>query len=218
MVSTLGEILPYAARCYGDSTALVVGGDQLTYRQLDQASNAFANGLVGAGVKPGDRVTLYGPNSIEWMVAYFAIAKTGAVVNPINVMLTPGEVGFVVEDFGTRVIVGAADKVAPLMGLKGKGELADIVAWGEPTPTGATSFDLWLKLGAPTFDVVKRAPTDVGAICYTSGTTGHPKGAVQQHRVDRRRGLRRRHDGNAHGRRYHRVAAAVPARLRELRV
>ena len=130
MVSTLGEILPYASRRYGDSTALVVGGDQLTYRQLDRASNAFANGLVGAGVKPGDRVTLYGPNSIEWMVAYFAIAKTGAVVNPINVMLTPAEVGFIVEDLGTRVIVGAADKVAPLMGLKGKGELADIVSWG----------------------------------------------------------------------------------------
>ena len=183
MVSTLGEILPYAARRYGDNIALVVGGDQLTYRQLDRASNAFANGLIGAGVKPGDRVTLYGPNSIEWMVAYFAIAKAGAVVNPINVMLTPSEVGFVVEDSGTRVIVGAADKVAPLMGLKGKGALADIVAWGAPAPTGATPFDLWLKLGAPTFDVVKRAPTDVGAICYTSGTTGHPKGAVQQHRA-----------------------------------
>lgn len=182
MVSTLGEILPFAARRYGDRTALVVGSDQLTYRQLDQASNAFANGLVGAGVRPGDRVMLYGPNAIEWMVAYFAIAKTGAVVNPINVMLTPSEVAFIVQDSGARVIVASADKAEPLMDLKGKGELTEIVAWGATPPTGAIPFDLWLKLGAASFDPVLRSPKDVGAICYTSGTTGHPKGAVQQHR------------------------------------
>jgi long-chain acyl-CoA synthetase len=144
MVSTLGEILPFAARRYGDRTALIVGSDQLTYRQLDQASNAFANGLVGAGVRPGDRVTLYGPNAIEWMIAYFAIAKTGAVVNPINVMLTPSEVGFIVQDSGARVIVASADKAEALMDLKGKGELTEIVAWGEKPPTGAIPFDLWL--------------------------------------------------------------------------
>ncbi len=182
MVSTLGELLPFAARRYGNAAAVVVGSNQLTYRQLDEASNAFANGLVGAGVEPGDRVMLYGPNSIEWMIAYYAIAKTGAVVNPINVMLTPSEVAFVVEDSDTRVIVAAADKAEPLMALKGRGELCEIVTWGEPTPTGATPFDLWLKLGATTFEAVRRGPKDTGAICYTSGTTGHPKGAVQSHR------------------------------------
>ena len=182
MVSTLGEILPYAARRYGDSVALIVSGDRLTYRRLDEASNAFANGLIGAGVRPGDRVTLYGPNAIEWMIAYFAIAKTGAVINPINVMLTPSEVAFIVQDSGARVIVAAADKAEPLMALKGKGELAEIVAWGENPPAGAVPFDLWVKLGAPTFEVIPRSPKDIGAICYTSGTTGHPKGAVQQHR------------------------------------
>lgn len=182
MVSTLGEILPRAARRFGDRTALSIGGDQRTYRQLDEASNAFANGLIGAGVRPGDRVMLYGPNAIEWMIAYFAIAKTGAVVNPINVMLTPSEVAFIVQDSGARVIVASADKAEPLMALKGKGELAEVVTWGDGTPTGATPFDLWLSLGASTFEIVQRSPKDVGAICYTSGTTGHPKGAVQQHR------------------------------------
>ena len=182
MVSTLGEMLPYAARRYRDAIAMVVGSRQLTYRQLDESSNAFANGLVGAGVRPGDRVMVYGPNSIEWMVSYYAIAKTGAVVNPINVMLTPSEVGYVVENSGTRVIVAAADKAEPLMDLKGRGELREIVTWGEAAPTGATPFDLWLKLGASTFDVVRRSPKDTGAICYTSGTTGHPKGAVQSQR------------------------------------
>ena len=49
-------------------------------------------------------------------------------------------------------------------------------------PKGATAFSLWLRLGAPDFQVVPRDPKDIGAICYTSGTTGHPKGAVQSHR------------------------------------
>ena len=51
-------------------------------------SNRVANGLVSVGVSPGDRVTLYGPNCWHWVVAYYAIAKTGAVANPISSMLT----------------------------------------------------------------------------------------------------------------------------------
>ena len=69
-----------------------------TFNELEAQSNAFANGLVAAGIAPGDTVTLYGPNSWQWMVAYYAIAKTGAVVNPVNAMLTPEEVKYIVED------------------------------------------------------------------------------------------------------------------------
>ena len=98
MVETMGEILPFAARRYGDKTALVSDGRSFSFNELDTLSNAFANGLVAAGIKPGDTVTLYGPNSWQWLVAYYAIAKTGAVVNPVNVMLTPEEVKFIVGD------------------------------------------------------------------------------------------------------------------------
>ena len=82
-------------------------------------SNGVANGLVAVGVEPGDRVTLYGPNCWEWVVAYYAIAKTGAVVNPISSMFTAEEVRYVVADSGARVVVAAIDKGLPILDLVG---------------------------------------------------------------------------------------------------
>jgi len=182
MVATIGEILPNAAARYGDKTALMVEGRAFTFRELDALSNRAANGLSASGVGPGDRVTLYGPNCWEWLVAYYAIAKCAAVVNPINVMLTPEEVRYVVEDSGARAVVAATDSGGPLLDMKGTANLADVVLWGDTVPTGATSFTDYLQRGSPDFEVAPLAPGELGAICYTSGTTGHPKGAMQSHR------------------------------------
>src|SRR6476659_6690598 len=102
MSSTIGQILPVAAQRFGDRTALLVGDRSLSFAELQTLSNCAANGLVAAGVQPGDRVALYGPNCWEWLVAYYGIAKTGAVLIPVNVMLTPEGVRYVGEDSGTR--------------------------------------------------------------------------------------------------------------------
>ena len=72
MTSTIGEILPEAARTIRAKTALVVGDRSFSFRELEAMSNRVANGLVSVGVQPGDRVTLYGPNCWEWLVAYYA--------------------------------------------------------------------------------------------------------------------------------------------------
>ena len=109
-VTTLGELLPTAARRFADRTALIVEGRSFTFAELDSLASRVAHGLVSLGVQPGDRVTLYGPNCWEWVVAYYAIAKTGAVVNPISSMFTPEEVRYVVADSGARVVVASVDK------------------------------------------------------------------------------------------------------------
>jgi long-chain acyl-CoA synthetase len=179
MVQTLGEVLPAAARRYGEKTALVADGRSFSFKDLEAQSNAFANGLAAAGVAPGDIVTLYGPNSWPWLVAYYAIAKAGAVVNPANSMLTPAEVKYIVEDSGARAVVASADKAGPLMDMTGRTGLSQVVIWGGKVPAGAAAFESWLKEGNTSFAPRPRRPKDVGAICYTSGTTGHPKGAVQ---------------------------------------
>ena len=179
MVQTLGEILPEAARRYGDKTALIVEGRKFSFNELEVATSSFANGLAHAGVAPGDIVTLYGPNSWQWMVAYYAVAKTGAVVNPVNTMLTPEEVKFIVQDSGARAVIASEDKAGPLMDMKGNTGLSQVVIWGDKVPAGATAFDSWLNGGQVSFAPKPRGPKDTGAICYTSGTTGHPRGAVQ---------------------------------------
>jgi len=177
MIRSIGEILPQAAAQFGAKTALIVGDKRFSFNEMEALSNRIANGLTALGVAPGERVTLYGPNCWEWLVAYYGIAKTGAVVNPINVMLTPEEVRYIVEDAGSRAIIASPDKGEPLLDMKG-GQLADVILWGEEVPTGATSFNDFLAKGSPDFTAQSVEPSALGAICYTSGTTGHPKGAM----------------------------------------
>ena len=105
MTVTIGEILPVAARRFGARTALLLGERSFCFEELEALSNRAANGLVAAGVQSGDRVALFGPNCWEWIVAYYGIAKTGAVIIPVNVMLTPDEVRYVVEDSGASAVV-----------------------------------------------------------------------------------------------------------------
>src|SRR4029077_18131897 len=100
---------------YGDRIALVTGGREFSFRDLDGLARELAQNLVKLGGKQGDRVTLYAPNSWEWIVSYYGALKTGAIINPINVMLTPAEVAYVTKDCGARALIGSPDKVAPAM-------------------------------------------------------------------------------------------------------
>jgi long-chain acyl-CoA synthetase len=193
MSTTIGEILPEAARRFGDKTALVVETETFSFSRLEAMSNSVANGLVSVGVEPGDRVTLYGQNCWEWIVAYYAIAKTGAVVNPISSMLTPDEVRYVVADSGACVVVAAMEKGLPVLDLLDTEAVSSVVLWGDAAPgdgvqgqglpDGATSFSMWIDEEDSEFAPIGRERGDLAAICYTSGTTGHPKGAMQSHRA-----------------------------------
>src|SRR5208282_5621598 len=106
MWNNLGQILPLAEARYRTKPALICGGDRgFTYAELNNLSGRLANALRCMGVSAGDRVTLYSQNCWEWIVSYYAIAKLGAVINPINVMLTPEEVLFVVHDCGAKAVL-----------------------------------------------------------------------------------------------------------------
>ena len=89
MISSIGHIPAQAAKQFGDKTALVLPDRSLSFNDLEKLSNGFANALTALGIQPGDRVTLYSGNCWEWVVSYYGALKTGAVINPINVMLTP---------------------------------------------------------------------------------------------------------------------------------
>ena len=182
MLQTLGEVLPAAARQFGDKRALVSEGRAFSFNDLDEKSNRLANGLLAIGVEAGDRVTIYSHNCWQWIVSYYATHKIGAVANPINVMLTPDEVAYVVSDCGAKALLATRDKGEPLLGLKGGTSLNEIVIFDSDVPDGARSFDSMLHESSPNLQV-RNVPTDaLSTICYTSGTTGHPKGAKHSHR------------------------------------
>ena len=183
MATTLAEILPAAAARHGERTALVIDKRQLSFRELDAQSNRVANGLVAMGVKPGDRVGLFGSNSCEWVVSYYGIAKTGAVLNPLSSMLTTDELGYTLTDSGARMVIGSSDKAGQLSELKAAGVLDHLVLWRGAQAEDATTLDDWLRHCGAEFDVRPRQPSDLAVIAYTSGTTGRPKGAMQSQRA-----------------------------------
>jgi long-chain acyl-CoA synthetase len=188
--SARGSITP------GERVALCEAGQSLSaafgkdYRLSHRSNRSASSGRSAlqldedqCGIEPGDRVMLFGPNCWEWLVSYYGIVKTGAVVNPINAMLTPEEVRYAVTDSGARFAIAAADKGAALLDMAGIGNLSEVVLWGDAPITGAVMLSEWLRLGKTDFTTARRKPTDLAAICYTSGTTGFPKGTMQSHRA-----------------------------------
>jgi long-chain acyl-CoA synthetase len=180
MLDSLGQVLPHAARTFGDQTALVIEGRSFSFRELDDLSDALAASLRRMGIRAGDRVTLYAPNSWEWIVSYYGALKTGAVINPINVMLTPAEVAFVTRDCGASAVIGSPDKIKPALESGVTGLTA--IAFGDQSVAGAMLFNE-LIAKRQTFEPVAVKPEALSTIGYTSGTTGHPKGAMQSHRA-----------------------------------
>ncbi|KAA1192694.1 long-chain fatty acid--CoA ligase [Pseudohalioglobus sediminis] len=183
MLDSIGSIPVGAAQKYGDKPALVCPERTLSFAELDGLTNRFANALVGLGVRPGDRVTLYSGNCWEWVVSYYGALKTGAVINPINVMLTPGEVEFVANDCGATIVIASHEKALSIQRVKQKSEVRELVSFGdEALPEGVLSFNGLLAAGDDKFEIVDVDVDSLSTIGYTSGTTGHPKGACLSHR------------------------------------
>jgi long-chain acyl-CoA synthetase len=187
MLECLAQVLPEAARRFGDKTAVVIDGRGFTFNDFNQLSARLARSLRGLGIQPGDRVTLYADNRWEWIVSYYAIARVGAVINPINVMLTPDEVRYIVEDCGATALIASPDKGLPILQQR-PDRLKEIILFGSEAPAGTRAFDTLLQasaldegMGGGTDEIVLRRPNELSTIGYTSGTTGHPKGAMQSH-------------------------------------
>ena len=178
---TIDQILPETAARIPDKTALIFGDRTFTYRQLEQLTNQAANGLKALGVKKGDRVTLFAQNSAEWIVSYIGIAKAGGVINPVNAMLTADELAYVVKDCGARVLITTSERAKAVLHLKKEGNLKEIVVLsGAPLESTISFRDLFAG-HADTIESPGNAPEDLSTICYTSGTTGFPKGAMLSH-------------------------------------
>lgn len=182
---TLGHLLPSAAERYGDKTALIFGDARFSFNELNQRSIRLARALKALGIARGDRVTLYSHNCWEWIVSYYGVARIGAVLNPINIMLTGDEVRYITSDCGARAIIAPAEKAVLLMDVKKNTPLETIVLYGDSAPAGAYAFGELLRT-APAGDgadlPIEAAPDELSTIMYTSGTTGHPKGAMLTHR------------------------------------
>lgn len=161
---------------------------RFTFAEVNTRCNRVANGLLAAGIQPGDRVATLHKNSIEFIETYFAVAKIGAVMVPVNWRLVAGEIAYILEDSGARALVYDSDfdaAVTPLAGGEHGGN--SIEHWlrcandaGE-APRFARDYDDFTAAQETTEPPVGAWDDDNLFIMYTSGTTGHPKGAVHSH-------------------------------------
>ena len=158
--------------------ALVGRHGRFSYAELDAASNGAARALAELGVRPGDRVAACLPNDVDLVVAFLGCMRMGALWVGVNRVLAPPEKAYLLRDSGAAVLLatpGAADELAEHR--DGLPSLAHVVV---VDPGG--SADAWRArleaasgAGRPEVRIDPFAPA---AIAYTSGTTGHPKGAV----------------------------------------
>jgi long-chain acyl-CoA synthetase len=171
-----------AVQRFAPRVAIVTEDAVLTYHELYSRAVRLASALAALGVCPSDRVTLYGINGLDWIISYYGTLLAGAVVNPVNAMLTAEEASFIVRDCGATVVIGSGDKVEPLLELKSDGAVRHVIAFGYDAARDMLALDELLERGSGhDAEASIECPTTC-CIGYTSGTTGHPKGAVQSHR------------------------------------
>jgi len=182
-MDTLGQLPRECAKRYGDKAALIFKDRQFSFHELDILSNKLGNSLRGLGIEKGDRVSIYSQNCWEWIIGYYATAKIGAVVNPVNVMLAPEEVLYVVNDCGAKGLMTSPDKAEAVLGILDQAKtLQNVMVYGDEAPSPGIPLKELLDKGDDQLALEERNPFDLSTIGYTSGTTGHPKGAMLTHR------------------------------------
>ena len=168
---------------FHDKVALVHGDRRVTYGELNRRVNRVGHALLGAGLARGERVAVLGRNSIEFVALYFALAKIGAVMVPLNFRYHPAEIAYATTQSGTSWFLHEA-------------AFADLVAAARPELPGVKRFlvfgegagdwpDALASLEMRASDEEPRVDLDEDdgrIIMYTSGTTGFPKGATLSHR------------------------------------
>ena len=164
--TTVGGLLLQSAQRWPDLDALVEGDTVLTHREIAERAVTVAGRLAARGVRPGDRIALALPNGWRYAAAYYGVELTGAIAVLVNTRFAPGEIEYVLTDSEATFVVVDAEMAPRVPEASPHWDVDELTA---PGPEAAELPGLAV------------ASTDVADILYTSGTTGHPKGAMQTH-------------------------------------
>jgi fatty-acyl-CoA synthase len=155
-----------------------------TFGDFAARARRLAGALRGLGLRPGDRVATLGWNHYQHLEAYFAIPLAGGVLHTLNLRLYPDELAFIVNHAGDRALIVDEsllplwNQVRPLVDIP----TVIVAAASNPPPDGVLDYESLIERSSSAVDLEDPDERTAAAMCYTTGTTGRPKGVVYSHR------------------------------------
>jgi fatty-acyl-CoA synthase len=186
---TLGDVLWRSAARTPGKIALIYHGMRQTYAELDEMVNRTANALAARGVRKGDRIALLSHNNQSYVVGCFALARLGAITVPVNFMLGPDEVAYILDHAGVSgaiveddLLDVAEQAIKTAQAGRSLAVRGVIGGAGPNAQQGWESFASWTEHGDASAPDIPLDDDDVLQLQYTSGTESRPKGAMMTSR------------------------------------
>lgn len=186
----LHDYLTRSAQRLPEKTALVCGGRRATYAELETRSNALAHALVARGVRRGDRVVVFGDNTLETVISFWAVLKANAVVSVVNPLTKRDKLAYLLRDCRASALISDAHLAGVFEApAAASPHLDTVIVAGELEPARSRAlpgFVSWADaIASCPGDAAPRRESidvDLAAIIYTSGSTGDAKGVMLTHR------------------------------------
>jgi long-chain acyl-CoA synthetase len=181
----IGDLLKRAARRFPDRIAVTDGARQVSYAEIERDANRFANYLAARGLKPGEKISTICNNSVELVKALFGIHRAGLVWVPVNTMLPPADMDYILGHAEVRFALiddnlHAQPERREALHKRGV-ELIAVDLTGTAKAQGLAPFNDLLQGRSDVEPEIEIGDRDLAMIIYTSGTTSRPKGAMHCH-------------------------------------
>ena len=188
--STLPALVARAAEVYGDDTAIEDGDTTLTFVEVDALRKKIAKAFMAAGIKKGDRVMIWAPNTWKWFLSAMGLVSAGGVLIPTSTRFKGSEVHDLVSRSGARMLLCCGDFLGryypEMLAPETRGLLDEIVVF-DGAHASETPWEDFLERGKGISDdafaqrQASIGPDDMCDMLFTSGTTGYPKGVMYRH-------------------------------------
>ncbi|MCH9016736.1 MAG: AMP-binding protein [Chloroflexi bacterium] len=176
------ELLKRVAERLPDKTAVIDGDRTFTYGQIEDLSNRFASALASSGLAVGDRVGVFAPNCVEFVIGFFGILKAGGIASTVNSAYTERELAFQMNDCGASVLLVHEALLEVAEKAKGHGmNVRQLIVIKADSQETGSFWGLIETASGPPPELAIDAKVDVATLPYSSGTTGLAKGVELTH-------------------------------------